>query len=36
MSQIRDGILIADAATETDTRPRAIPRRIDDQEAASG
>jgi hypothetical protein len=25
MSQIRDGILIADAATESNARPRAIP-----------
>jgi hypothetical protein len=34
MSQIRDGILIADAATERG-RPRAIPSSPDDQ-AASG
>jgi len=27
MSQIRDGILIGDAAAETKTQPRAIPRR---------
>jgi hypothetical protein len=26
MAQIRDGILIADAATDTDARPRGIPR----------
>jgi len=35
MSQIRDGILVADAATETNGQPRAIPRRVGDEEAAS-
>jgi len=38
MSQIRDGILIADAATESNNRPPAIPRRAGSQgaEASSG
>jgi hypothetical protein len=35
MAQIRDGILIADAAAGTNRRPPGIPGRVDDQAAPS-